>query len=68
MDPKYQVLRPAEINAQASEACTRVKQEEHEEAYQKSIVVVTNQLREMEGHDMSKTLKEQIRQWFLECR
>ncbi|XP_047442211.1 dynein regulatory complex protein 11 isoform X2 [Mugil cephalus] len=68
MDPKYQVPRPAEISAQASEACTRFKQEEHEEAYQKSIVGVTNQLREMEGHDIGKTMKEQIRQWFLECR
>uniref|UniRef100_A0AAQ5ZR25 IQ motif containing with AAA domain 1 n=1 Tax=Amphiprion ocellaris TaxID=80972 RepID=A0AAQ5ZR25_AMPOC len=68
MDPKHQLPSPAETTAQANEACTRVKQEEHEEAYQKSIEVVTNQLRDMEGHDMSKTMKEQIRQWFIECR
>lgn len=68
MDPKYQGPCPAEITAQASEACTRIKQEEHEDDYQKSVVAVTNQLRDVEGHDMSKTMKDQIRQWFIECR
>ncbi|XP_039985619.1 dynein regulatory complex protein 11 isoform X3 [Xiphias gladius] len=68
MDPKYQVTCPAEITAWASEACTRIKQEEHEEDYQRSIVAVTKQLRDVEGHDMSKTMKDQIRQWFIECR
>lgn len=68
MDPKYQVPCPAEIITQSSEACTRTKQEEHEEDYLKSVAAVTNQLRDVEGHDMSKTMKEQIRQWFIECR
>ncbi|XP_074491372.1 dynein regulatory complex protein 11 [Sebastes fasciatus] len=68
MDPKYQVTVPAEITAQAGEACTRIKQEEHDEDYQKCAVALTNQLRDVECHDMSKTMKEQIRQWFIECR
>lgn len=68
MDPKYRVPCPAETTAQANEASTRIKQEEYEEDYQKSIVAVTNQLRDVEGHDMSKTMKEQIRQWFVDCR
>ncbi|XP_070688696.1 dynein regulatory complex protein 11 [Pempheris klunzingeri] len=68
MDPKYQVPCSAEITARASEGCTQLKQEEHEEDYQKSVVAVTNQLRDVEGHDMSKTMKDQIRQWFIECR
>ncbi|XP_026160365.1 dynein regulatory complex protein 11 [Mastacembelus armatus] len=68
VDPKHQVPCPAEITAQAIEACTWIKQEEHEEDYQKSIVTLTNQLRNVEGHDMSKTMKDQIRQWFIECR
>uniref|UniRef100_A0A8C9ZUZ5 IQ motif containing with AAA domain 1 like n=1 Tax=Sander lucioperca TaxID=283035 RepID=A0A8C9ZUZ5_SANLU len=50
------------------EACTRSKQVEHNEDYQKSVVAVTNQLRDVEGHDMIKTMKDQIRQWFIECR
>ncbi|XP_069555042.1 dynein regulatory complex protein 11 [Brachyistius frenatus] len=68
MDPKYEVPCPAVIRAKATEARTRFKQEEYEKAYQQSIVSVTNQLREMESNDMSKTMKEQIRQWFVECR
>ncbi|XP_038571768.1 dynein regulatory complex protein 11 [Micropterus salmoides] len=68
MNPKYQVPCPAEITAQASEACTRIKQEEHDRDYLMSLEAVTNQLRDVEGHDMSKTMKDQIRQWFIECR
>ncbi|XP_069378088.1 dynein regulatory complex protein 11-like [Paralichthys olivaceus] len=68
MDPKYQVPRPAEITIKATEARTRLKQQEHEEDYQNSIVAITKQLRDVEGHDMSNTTKAQIRQWFFECR
>ncbi|XP_054458970.1 dynein regulatory complex protein 11 [Anoplopoma fimbria] len=68
MDPKYKVPCPAVITAQASEVCTRIKREEHDADYQKSLMAVTNQLRDVEGHDMSKTMKDQIRQWFIECR
>ena len=68
MHPKYQMPCSAEIMAQASEVSTRIKQEEHEDDYQKSVVAVTNQLRDVEGHDIGKTMKDQIRQWFIECR
>ncbi|XP_053286785.1 dynein regulatory complex protein 11 [Pleuronectes platessa] len=68
MDPKYKVPRPAEIAVKATEACNRIKQQEHEEDYQKSIVAITKQLLDVEGHDMSNTMKDQIRQWFIECR
>lgn len=68
MDPKYQVPCPEELAALAIEANNRVKRKEHEEAYQKSVEEVLNQLRENEAHDMSVTLKSQIRQWFFECR
>uniref|UniRef100_A0A8C3B0C0 Zgc:153738 n=1 Tax=Cyclopterus lumpus TaxID=8103 RepID=A0A8C3B0C0_CYCLU len=68
MDPKYEVPCSAVISAQASEACTRIKREEHNADYQKSVVAVTNQLRDVEGHDMSKSMKDQLRQWFIECR
>ncbi|KAF7668345.1 hypothetical protein LDENG_00020550 [Lucifuga dentata] len=68
MDPKYQVPRPAEVTAQTGETFTRIKQEAHEEDFQRSRVAVTNQLRDVEGPDMSETMKDQIRQWFIECR
>ncbi|XP_036971791.1 dynein regulatory complex protein 11 isoform X4 [Acanthopagrus latus] len=68
MDPKYQVPLPAEITAQAIEASLRIKQEEYEDDYQKSVVAVTNKIRDVEGDDISKTMKDQIQQWFIECR
>uniref|UniRef100_A0A3Q2P1Z8 IQ and AAA domain-containing protein 1 n=1 Tax=Fundulus heteroclitus TaxID=8078 RepID=A0A3Q2P1Z8_FUNHE len=68
VDPKYQAPCSAEAAAQAIEASTRIKQKQHEEAYLKSIEEILKQLREMEYHDTSKTMKNQIRQWFFECR
>lgn len=68
MDPKYQALLPAEISARENEARTRIIQKEHEEDYQKCMVAITNQLRDVEGHDISQNMKDQIRQWFFECR
>lgn len=68
MDPKYLVPSLAEQCVQEDEACIRRRQEEHEREYQKAVVAITNQLRDVEGHDMIKTMKDQIRQWFIECR
>uniref|UniRef100_A0A8C5I4R0 Zgc:153738 n=1 Tax=Gouania willdenowi TaxID=441366 RepID=A0A8C5I4R0_GOUWI len=68
LDPKYELPRPAEISAMKSENSNREKRDEFEEAYQKSIVTVTNELLQNEGHNMSQTMKELIRQWFIECR
>ncbi|XP_008328814.1 dynein regulatory complex protein 11 [Cynoglossus semilaevis] len=68
MHPRHQVPCPAEIAAQATAACTRLTQQEHEEDFQKSVVTVAKQLRDVEGHDMSEKMKTQIRQWFIECR
>lgn len=68
MDPKYQAPCPAEIAAQVIEDSTKIKQKQNEEAYLKSIEEILKQLREMEWHDLSKTMKSQIRQWFFECR
>nr|XP_057930400.1 dynein regulatory complex protein 11 isoform X1 [Doryrhamphus excisus]XP_057930401.1 dynein regulatory complex protein 11 isoform X1 [Doryrhamphus excisus] len=66
--PKYQQPCKAIITAQANEDATRKKQKEHEDDYQKSVVAITNHLRELEGQDIAENMKEQIRQWFLECR
>ncbi|KAJ0032484.1 hypothetical protein NQD34_002565, partial [Periophthalmus magnuspinnatus] len=68
IDPKYYSTLPSEITAQENEAQTRITQQEHEEDYQKCIVAITNQLRDVEGHDIGQTMKDQIRQWFFECR
>ncbi|KAJ0064981.1 hypothetical protein NL108_000949, partial [Boleophthalmus pectinirostris] len=68
LDPKYSATLPSEITARENEAHTRIRQHEHEEDYRKCIVAITNQLRDVEGHDISQTMKDQIRQWFFECR
>ncbi|XP_062251903.1 dynein regulatory complex protein 11-like [Platichthys flesus] len=68
MNPKYKVPSSAEIGARAAEVFNCKRQREHEEDYQKAIVAITKQLLDVEGHDMSNTMKDQIRQWFIECR
>lgn len=68
MHPEYLVPQPAEIAARDNKAATRIKQTEYYDDYLKSIEAVTKHLREVESQDMSDALKDQIRQWFLECR
>uniref|UniRef100_A0A3Q2YDJ7 IQ motif containing with AAA domain 1 n=1 Tax=Hippocampus comes TaxID=109280 RepID=A0A3Q2YDJ7_HIPCM len=41
---------------------------EHEDDYQKAVTEIANHLLEVEGQDIANNMKEQIRQWFLECR
>lgn len=68
MDPKYKQPLPSEIAAQENEDKTRMTREEYEEDYQKTVKALIKQLKDVEGLDISKTMKDQIRQWFLECR
>lgn len=56
------------LAVQNKEANRLIRQEEHEDDYQKSISSVIYQLREVEGPEMKETMKDQIRQWFIECR
>uniref|UniRef100_W5KQ89 Zgc:153738 n=1 Tax=Astyanax mexicanus TaxID=7994 RepID=W5KQ89_ASTMX len=58
---------PASVVAEDTKNRRRIRQEEHEEDYQKSIISITNSLREVEGPDMKENMKDQIRQWFIEC-
>ncbi|XP_057696694.1 dynein regulatory complex protein 11 [Corythoichthys intestinalis] len=66
--PKYQSPIQAKIDAHATEEAIRNKQKEHEDEYQKSVIAIASHLLEVEGHDIAVNMKEQIRQWFLECR
>lgn len=68
MDPKYKKPLPSEIKAQDCEDKTLLTREEYEEDYQKTLKAVTKQLQTVEGLDISKTMKDQLRQWFFECR
>uniref|UniRef100_A0A8C6DAR3 IQ motif containing with AAA domain 1 like n=1 Tax=Moschus moschiferus TaxID=68415 RepID=A0A8C6DAR3_MOSMO len=60
---------PAEPVAQASLGADvrRLWQTEKEEEFQLAVVKAHEHLREVEGPDMKEKMKEQIRQWFIEC-
>ncbi|XP_029105558.1 dynein regulatory complex protein 11 [Scleropages formosus] len=67
LDPDHSQPCSSILVAKANQAKRRGKQEEYEEDFQKSFISVTEKLREMEGPDMRESLKDQIRQWFIEC-
>lgn len=46
----------------------RIRQIEKEEEFQLAMVKTHDSLKETEGPDMKEKLKEQIRQWFIECQ
>ncbi|XP_042534743.1 dynein regulatory complex protein 11 isoform X2 [Dipodomys spectabilis] len=43
-------------------------QMEHEENYQEAMITIKEDLKLIEGQDFKESLKDQIRQWFIECR
>ncbi|XP_038128064.1 dynein regulatory complex protein 11 [Cyprinodon tularosa] len=65
---EYDTPSSAEIAAQAIKSSIQIQQKKHEEDYLKSVEQILKQLREIESQDMSNTMKNQIRQWFYECR
>jgi hypothetical protein len=46
------------------EAKRRETQVEHDNAYQKALVEIKEELREKEGDDMIESMKNEIREWF----
>ncbi|XP_045876049.1 IQ and AAA domain-containing protein 1-like [Meles meles] len=53
--------------ASLREDIRRVRQTEKEEEFQVAIEKTHDSIKETEGPDMKEKLKEQIRQWFIEC-
>uniref|UniRef100_A0A8D2B073 IQ motif containing with AAA domain 1 like n=1 Tax=Sciurus vulgaris TaxID=55149 RepID=A0A8D2B073_SCIVU len=49
------------------EEMRRMRQAEREEEFQLALEKTHEALREMEGPDLKEKMKEQIRQWFIEC-
>ncbi|KAM9849670.1 dynein regulatory complex protein 11-like [Aulostomus maculatus] len=68
MDPKFEHPSSAQIRMKARKVSRQIKQKEHEDGYLRTLVAVTDQIRQVEGPDLKNTMKEQIRQWFWECR
>lgn len=54
--------------ASLREDIRRVRQTEKEEEFQLEIEKTHDSIKETEGPDMKEKLKEQIRQWFIECQ
>lgn len=50
------------------EEARRTRQEEKEEEFQEAIGKTHESLTETEGPDMKERMKDQIRQWFIECQ
>uniref|UniRef100_A0A672LMY3 Zgc:153738 n=1 Tax=Sinocyclocheilus grahami TaxID=75366 RepID=A0A672LMY3_SINGR len=68
IDPKRSYPCQTKLDALNNEANRQIRQDEHEDDYQKSIGSLIYQLREVEGSEMKETMQEQIRQLFIECR
>ena len=71
--PQLPLASPAEPMGAVSQASLgadvrRLRQTEKEEEFQLAMVKAHDHLRELEGPDMKEKMKEQIRQWFIECQ
>ncbi|XP_027396071.1 IQ and AAA domain-containing protein 1-like [Bos indicus x Bos taurus] len=69
MLPSASPVEPMGARSQASLGADvrRLRQTEKEEEFQLAVVKAHDHLREVEGPDMKEKMKEQIRQWFIEC-
>ncbi|XP_075773681.1 IQ and AAA domain-containing protein 1-like isoform X2 [Pelodiscus sinensis] len=66
-DPKAFGLPAAMLRAQLGEEFRRLRQADYEAEYQQALVSIREGLFEVEGPDMKEEMKEQLRQWFIEC-
>ncbi|XP_039377137.1 IQ and AAA domain-containing protein 1-like isoform X6 [Mauremys reevesii] len=66
-DPKALGLSAAMLRAQLGEEFRHLRQADYEAEYQQAMVSIREGLYEVEGPDMREEMKEQLRQWFIEC-
>ncbi|KAM9166241.1 IQ and AAA domain-containing protein 1-like [Pangshura tecta] len=66
-DPKALGLSAAMLRAQLGEEFRHLRQADYEAEYQQALVSIREGLYEVEGPDMREEMKEQLRQWFIEC-
>uniref|UniRef100_A0A3B4THQ9 IQ motif containing with AAA domain 1 n=1 Tax=Seriola dumerili TaxID=41447 RepID=A0A3B4THQ9_SERDU len=59
---------PHQLRAQQFSAGLRLIQDQNEEEYQRVQLSVKCSVLDMEGTDMKESLRDQIQQWFSECR
>ncbi|XP_075440584.1 IQ and AAA domain-containing protein 1-like [Ascaphus truei] len=61
-------LPGSRIRALVMEEIRRVQRREHEAGYQQALRKAHDELHRTQGPDMKETLRDQIRQWLIECR
>ncbi|KAJ7322745.1 hypothetical protein JRQ81_019032 [Phrynocephalus forsythii] len=67
MEPQLLGPSPATIRAQLGEELRRMRQADYEAEYRDALDHVRDTLYEVEGPGAREQLKEQLRQWFIEC-
>ncbi|XP_030045729.1 dynein regulatory complex protein 11 [Microcaecilia unicolor] len=66
-DPQLQEFSPNIVRSIVTEELRRTKREEQEVDYQQALSNIKQNLYKMEGPEMKDHMKDQIRQWFIEC-
>ncbi|XP_028606167.2 IQ and AAA domain-containing protein 1-like [Podarcis muralis] len=68
LEPELAGPTPAMIRAQLGEELRRMRQADYEAEYQVALDNIRDTIYEVEGPSMCEALKDQLRQWFIECR
>ncbi|XP_046295697.1 dynein regulatory complex protein 11 isoform X9 [Marmota monax] len=66
--PLFDQVSAAIIQAEKVSLLRSAVQLRHEEGYREALVTIKNDLQQTEGPDIKESLRDQIRQWFIECR
>ncbi|XP_063159224.1 IQ and AAA domain-containing protein 1-like isoform X2 [Candoia aspera] len=67
MEPQLVGPSPAMIRAQLGEELRRVRQADYEAEYREAQDHIREALFELEGPNLREQLREELRQWFIEC-
>ncbi|KAM5155874.1 dynein regulatory complex protein 11 [Callospermophilus lateralis] len=66
--PLFHQVSATIIQAEKVSLLRSAVQLRHEEGYREALVTIKNDLQQTEGPDIKERLRDQIRQWFIECR
>ncbi|XP_048664752.1 dynein regulatory complex protein 11 isoform X6 [Marmota marmota marmota] len=66
--PLFDQVSATIIQAEKVSLLRSAVQLRHEEGYREALVTIKNDLQQTEGPDIKESLRDQIRQWFIECR
>ncbi|KAM6452646.1 IQ and AAA domain-containing protein 1-like isoform 2-T2 [Liasis olivaceus] len=67
LEPQLLSPSPAMIRAQLGEELRRMRQADYEAEYREALDHIRDALFELEGPNLREQLREELRQWFIEC-